>query len=126
MKKIFVVLLYTYFSTITFAQSDIPTETEIATVIEGYFRCIGNGDIENLSKYAMKEFVDDGVLLINTALNETQRTALKNYKIKILKVEKLNENTFFCYYTDNNIFYNGGGPLTVTLTRENIILKMTR
>lgn len=125
MKKILVVVVLAFAAEAVFAQSDLPTEAEAAMVIEGYFHCIGNSDIEKVKSYAMGNFLESAQVYIKI-FNIELKNKLKNYKIEIVKIEKLTSTTFLCSYKDDNIFYTGvRGPLTATLTRENTVLKIT-
>jgi hypothetical protein len=109
MKKSVLIIAVLFLATgAVFAQSDLPTEAEAVKVIEGYFRCMGNGDTENLSKYIVSGSTELATL-ISTALDETQKKEFTSYKADIIEMRPINDrvtNTFFvrCSIEGNSFF----------------------
>jgi hypothetical protein len=123
MKKLIVFVVITLAASSAFAQ-DLPTHEEAARVIEGFFKCIGNGDASDLKNYATEEFVVSGELFIAN-LSEDERVVFKTYRVDISLIEETGRGNYHCVYTDNNIFYNGRGLLNCTLVRTGPTLLMT-
>jgi hypothetical protein len=90
---------------VVFAQADLPTKAEAAAVIEGYFRCLGNGDMENLPKYITKEAVEkkaiDVYTAISAALNETQKKECIAYKANIIEMRPMYGVFVRCFLAEN-------------------------
>jgi hypothetical protein len=109
MKKMLLIVVVLFFVTgIIFAQSDLPTEAEAARVIEGFFRCMGNGDTENLPKYVISSSTDLATS-ISTQLDETQKKEFMSYKADIIEIRPISNratNTVFvrCFITKNSLF----------------------
>jgi hypothetical protein len=80
-----------------FAQADLPTEAEAAGVIEGYFHCIGNGDMKNLSSYFTKKAIEEKVIdqcaAISAALDETQKKEFASFKADIIEMRPIHDRT---------------------------------
>jgi hypothetical protein len=123
MKKLIMFVVITLAASSAFAQ-DLPTHEEAARVIEGFFKCIGNGDASGLRNYATEEFAVGGELFI-VNLPESKRVELKEYKVAIISIERTRDGNYHCAYTDNNFFYNGRVPLNCTLIRTGPTLLMT-
>ncbi|MDR1211804.1 MAG: hypothetical protein LBK40_06190 [Spirochaetaceae bacterium] len=123
MKKLIVFVVITFAASSAFAQ-DLPTHEEAARVIEGFFKCIGNGDAGGLRNYVTEEFTVAGELYI-TNLSEDERVVFKTYRVDISLIEETSRGNYHCVYTDNNIFYNGRGLLNCTLIRTGSALLMT-
>jgi hypothetical protein len=113
MKKIvmFVVVLVLIAGTVC-AQADLPTEAEAARVIEGYFRCLGNGDMKNLSDYFTKKAIEEKVIeqyaVISAALDETQKKEFTSFKADIIEMRPIYDratNTVFvrCFLAENSL-----------------------
>jgi len=91
-------------------------------VIEGYWKCIGNGDTEGLEKYATGESLEAGKILI-ALFDETQReTIVSTYKVlDIIGIEQSvsDDAVFNCYYKDNMFSGDGNtGPNVTALKKE--------
>jgi hypothetical protein len=109
------------------AQADLPTKAEAATVIESLFHCLGNGDMENLSKYVTKEGVEKKVInvyvAISAALNETQKKECIAYKADIIEMKPMYDratDTVFvrCSLAKNSFFSD------MDLVKENGVWKL--
>jgi hypothetical protein len=95
-----------------FAQADLPTKAEAARLIEGFFHCIGNGDMENLPKYFSKqEEVEEGIdyfAAISASLNETEKKECIAFKADITRMMPILgniTNTYFvrCFLAKNSL-----------------------
>jgi hypothetical protein len=122
MKKLIVFVVITLAASSAFAQ-DLPTHEEAARVIEGFWHCVGNGDINTISEYAVQDYVDFATILL-PELDETQKRQMRTYKAFIISIEKDRDGNYYCLYTDNNVFYISGGPLATTFTRAGSALLM--
>jgi hypothetical protein len=80
MKKVLIVVVFVLTAGTVFAQSDLPTEAEAARVIEGYWRCIGNGDFEGIKNYGTDEMVKISKDLYE-AITDNDKQELKLFKI---------------------------------------------
>jgi hypothetical protein len=120
MKKITVFLLALFVSFAAFAQ-DAPSVEQATRVIEGYWRCVGNGDLEDIKNYATDSMIKLGKIL-NEKLNENQKNELKQFKIlEVLEIEKSNRG-FSCFLRHNITFLKN--PIRFGLTTENGMWKV--
>jgi hypothetical protein len=80
MKKLIISMIILFVSLSAFAQ-EAPTEQEVIRVIEGLWHCIGTGDFENLERYVATNEGLEMFKLFSLALNEEQKTMLKNFTV---------------------------------------------
>jgi uncharacterized tellurite resistance protein B-like protein len=112
MKTLCIFVLCFCVSFTVFAQADLPTKAEAARVIESLFHCIGNGDMENLSKYVTKEGIEekfvDQCAVISESLDETQKKEYIAFKANIMEMRPIRDratNTVFvrCFLAKNSL-----------------------